>query len=366
MKHMRNIVFILVIIGMAISFFACNKNKKEKKEEKSIGAIAFKVKTEKAKISDISEYLSYSGVVKSYSIEIIMPEVAGRITNLYKEVGDSVKKGELLLRIEDTMYKARYNQAKAAISSAKTALKDAKRNKIRIENLYKKDGVSEIRYEKAVTAYEMAINNFKRAKAAYEMAEFQYNSIKVYASFDGIITAKRKEEGDFINPSMSSASPKAGVYTLENYDKIYVDTEIPFSRINLFKKSQVVEIIFDHKRIEGKILTVSDKGDPMSASFPVRIIVNNKEKLILPGIIVRVSIHYNFKSNALTIPVSGLVEGNRVFVASGNRALEKSVKIGLKNPKIVEILSGIKEGDNVIIEGNFGLFQNAIIKEEKE
>ncbi len=362
---LKNIFLILTLIISIINISSCKKGKRyDTKSTK--GSVAFLVKTECAKISSISEYFDYAGTVISYNTLIVLPEVPGRIKKLYKEIGDFVRKGDLLFELEDTTYKAQYEQAKAMLESAKINLNDAKKNKIRIAAVYSKNGVSKAQYEKAVSAYGLALNNFKRATAGFNLAKFQYNSTKIKAPFSGIITGKYKEEGDFINPSMGGFSQSTGVYTLEDYSKIYVDIDIPSSEAALIKSGQKAEIILKNNLIEGKVLTVNEKTNPMTSSVSARIIANNKDKKVLPGTIVKVRIHYKEKSGCIVLPAKAVIDNSKVFVMENNKAIEKTVKTGFKNPVFVEVLSGIKEGDKVITEGNFGLFTNAFVKEEEK
>ena len=360
---MRKNFFMVLIISFVLLFsYSCKKseNIKAKKREN----IAFKVSTEKAKIGDISEYIEYAGVVESFKKINILPEIAGRIKKMYKNIGDSVKKGDLLFELEDTIYKSQYEQAKAGLEAAKISFEDAKKNMERMTAVYKKNGVSKAQYEQAVSAFKLAKSNLERAKAAFKMASFQYNSTKIKAPFSGVITGKLKEEGDFINPSMGGFSQGTGVYVLEDYSKIYVNVNIPNSDSNLIKRGEITDIVSSKDILKGKVYTVNEKTDPMSSSISIKIIADNSEGKVLPGNIVKVRIHYRWKNNALIIPTGAILENNIVFVKKGNIVRERKVKIGLSNPYFTEIVSGISEGDSVVVKGNFGLFDKARVEEE--
>jgi len=357
----KSIKFFIAFFILTLFFnFSCKQKQttEEIKEKKS--SVAFNVESEIAEYKTITEYLDYAGTVKSFNSLVVIPEVAGRISKMYKEAGDSVIKGDLLFEIEDTIYKAQYRQAKAALETAKIAYKDAKKNKNRTEAVYKKNGVSKTTYEQAVSAFERAKNAYEQAKAAFETAEFNYNSTDVKAEFSGVITSKNKEEGDFVNPSMSAG---LGVYSLEDFEKIYVDINIASSEKVLLKKGQTAEIISSEHKIEGKVFSINEKTDPLSSSILVKIIAENKQKKILPGNIVTARIHYKTKENALVVPSSAVMDNNKLFIIKDNKAKQRTVKTGLENPNFVEILSGVEAGEKVIIKGNFGLFDNASVKE---
>ena len=358
----KNIFIIFTLVLILLFTFSCKK--REKKVVKKSGIVAFKVSTEKAKVSDISEYIEYAGIVESSKKINVLPEIAGRIKKMYKNIGDRVRKGDLLFELEDTIFKSQYEQAKAGLEAAKISYNDAKKNKERITAVYKKNGVSKAQYEQAVSAFKMAKSNLERAKAAFEMASFQFNSTKIKAPFSGVITGKLKEEGDFINPSMGGFSQGAGVYVLEDYSKIYVNIDIPNSDTQLIKKGEQAEIILNNGVLKGKVSSVNEKSDPMSSSIVVKIFAENKDGKVLPGNIVKVRIHYKWKNGALVIPTEAILDNNIVFVKKGNIVRETKVKTGLTNPQFTEIMSGLNEGDYVVEKGNFGLFDKAKVKEE--
>ena len=365
MKSIKWLLYVLVLVFCITVFQQCGR-----KEDSTTGSngnasdIAFTVRTAAAEISTITEYLTYSGIVKSARTQVIMPEVPGRITHLYKETGDRVVRGDLLLELEDTLSGAQYNQASAALASAKLTYADAEKNWRRIQNLFAKNAVSTTQVEQAESAYKIAKNGLEQAEAVYKMAAFQFKSAKVYAPFPGVITAKYNEIGDYINPTMGAMGPTSGVYILEDYSTIYVDMDVPNSEIERIKKGQKADVMGDKATITGEVTNVNEKADPLSLNVLVRIEAANTDGLILPATIVSVRIHFKEKEHTIVVPASALVEGNRIFTVTDNRAAEKNVTIGLVNPELVEVLSGIQEGEKVVVDGNFGLFTGAAVREE--
>jgi len=365
MKSIRWLLYVLVLVFCLTVFQQCGR--KEDPGTASNGNtsdIAFTVRTAAAEVSTITEYLTYSGLVKSARTQVIMPEVPGRITHLYKETGDRAARGDLLLELEDTLSGAQYNQAGAALASAKLTFTDAEKNWRRIQNLFAKNAVSTTQVEQAESAYKIAKNGLEQAEAVYKMAAFQFKSAKVYAPFSGVITARYHEVGDYINPSMGAMGPNSGIYILEDYSTIYVDMDVPNSEIQRIKKGQKADISGEKSTIAGKVTNVNEKADPLSLNVLVRIQAANADGLILPATVVSVRIHFKEKENTIVVPASALVEGDRIFTVTDNRAAEKKITIGLVNPEWVEVLSGIQEGEKVVVDGNFGLYTGATVREE--
>ncbi len=365
MKIRAKKLFILLFSFVIIVSLSSCKKKSVKKETFSKSEIAFPVKIDSVRFGEISEYKTYPGIVKAQYTKVILPEVSGRIKKMYVEVGEKVKKGQLLFEIEDTLFKAQYEQAKSSFELSKIQLADAQKNYKRLKAVYEKNGISKAEFERAESSYKMAKENYKRAKALLDSAEFQFINTKVRAPFSGIITGKFKEEGDFINPAMGGFSQSAGVYTLESFKKVFVDIDVSESDSKLFSPGMMVEIISDNNILKGNLILVNKKVDPQSSTVRLRAEAENKDELILPGEIAVVRIHYKVKENAIYVKRSAL-SGNYVFVVKNSKAHKVLVKTGLINENYVEILSGLKPGEKVVVEGNYGLFDGAIIKEEKK
>jgi len=322
--------------------------------------VAFQVVSGPARTDSISEYYDYAGTVRSYQNQVIIPEVAGRITLMAREAGDPVQQGELLFRINDVIYRSQYEQAEAQLKSARIACEDARKNRQRMENVYRKEGVSKTQYEQAVKALEMAENALKQAEAAYRVARFNMESTAVKAPFSGVVTARNNQEGDYINPAMSM-----GVYTLENYRRVYVDVDVPLTEARDLERNMPADILLNSNPLEARILSINKKTDPRSSSVLLTLVADNPEKEVLPGRVVTVRVHYRQVDNAVVIPADALLEEDVVFVREKDRARKRTVSVGLVNERFVQVVTGIEAGESVIYEGNFGLFDGAPVEEKK-
>jgi RND family efflux transporter MFP subunit len=140
--------------------------------------------------------------------------------------------------------------------------------------------------------------------------------------------------------------------------------DVPATEAVLIKKEFRAEVLLDNRSLSGRVLSVNQKTDPYSSSVSLRIRMKNSDGAISPGSIVKTRIHYLEKESAVIIPKSALLEENKVFVLLGEKVQERTVRVGFENPEKVEILEGVKAGEKVIIEGNFGLYDNALVQEK--
>lgn len=360
-----NKIFVIISISLAlISVIYCGREEQTRPEASQSGedrsTVAFLVETAPARQAAISEYYDYAGTVRSHQDLTIIPEVAGRITRILREPGDQVQKGDLLFELNEVLYRAQFNQAAAQLESAKMSFEDARKNRQRMENLYDKEGVSKTRYEQAVNAYIIAENALKQARAAHDIARFNLESTRVTAPFAGVVTARNNQEGDYINPAMSR-----GVYTLENYRRIYVDVSVPLSEARNLTAGMPAEILLDSFNAGARVLSVNQKTDPRSSSVLLTLEAENPDRRIKPGRVVTVRVHYRQKESAVVVPATALLEGDVVFVVADQQARRREVSVGLVNDQEVEILSGIETGERIIVGGNFGLFDQAPVREKK-
>ncbi len=330
------------------------------KEEK----VKFKVKTQRVTYREIRKSLLYSGTVEAYKKQNIIPKINGKIKRIYVEEGQKVSEGQLLAELDTEQAEIQLRQAEAALEAARANLKDAERNFHRAVKLLKEQAISRQQYEKMELALKAARAQKKQAEAAVEMARFLIRSSRLRAPFSGIITNKLKEEGDFVNPGMGGFGGGAGILVLMNFERIKVYVDVASSKIDLIKVGNPALIKWKNIELEGRVFSVAQAADPASKTFRVGILAENRDLLLKPGTDVQVRLIFARK-RALAVPLSSLVEGKSVFVVEKGRAIRRKVKTGLVGDELVEIVQGLKEGDRVVVENLFGLYDGALVEEEK-
>ncbi len=358
---MRTLKYSALILSLLLAFCGGPSGGKGRvKEEK----VKFKVKTQRVRYREVRKSLLYSGTVEAYRKQNIIPKINGKIKKIYVEEGQKVSKGQLLVELDTEQAEIQLRQAEAALEAAKANLQDAKRNFRRAVRLLKEQAISRQQYEKMELALKAAKAQKKQAEAAVEMAKFLIRSSKLRAPFSGIITNKLKEEGDFVNPGMGGFGGGAGILVLMNFDRIKVYVDVASSKIDLVKIGIPAIIRWKDTELEGRVFSVSQAADPTSKTFRVGILADNKDLLLKPGTDVQVRIIFASK-RALAVPLSSLVDGKSVFVVEKGIARKKEVKTGLVGDEFVEIVQGLKEGDKVVVENLFGLYDGALVEEEK-
>ncbi len=365
-KNIKLIILICILVFIFI-FTSCKKQESTDNEVSEIGTTP--VKVIKAQLSEISQELTYTGTLEAWDKVDIIPDIAGKIAKVYVEVGDRVKRGQVLAELDTRSIRLQLEQAEAALAVAKANYLDAKRNKERMENLYKKRAISAQQYEKIKLAYDAAAAQLQQAQATVNLARHNLEVSIMKAPFSGVITSKNAEVGDVINPLMGGFAPTKGVLTLMDFSKIKVNLHVPQNDITKIKKGQKAILRVDaypDKDFQGKVHLVNIAADPISKTFLVQLVFDNPNLLLNPGIFGQVSIITETHSQVIVVPEKAIIEGQYVFIVKKGKAVKKKVITGLKSDKKVEIIDGIKVGDLVIIEGNYGLEDETPVKIEKE
>lgn len=361
---MRNRMFLFsaLILIFVISIISC-KGSNFKNESISIET-PFPVSVERIEKRDVEKTLSFVGNLEATEKATIVPDISGKLWKIYVDVGERVKKGQILAELDHRHIDLQLEQAKAGFEVAKANLDDAKTNYLRMEKLYKENAISSQQFEKVKLAYEAAQSQFQQARAALNLAQYQRDVSIMKAPFDGVIVERISEEGDVINPMMGGFGSRGGVLVLMNFSKIKVDLDVSEKDILNMKKGHRAYLEVSSipgKRFTGEVTIVNLAADAMTKTFKVRAEFENPDLLLKPGTFGTVTIVTDAKKGTLAIKKKGLLE-NSVFVVENGIARKRNVKTGIENIIHVEIIEGLREGELYVVEGVLGLKDGAKVK----
>ncbi len=365
---MKKSLLVSIIILFTLAVFSCKPPaQQEETKEESFGAAP--VKVYKVRKQSISEKFIYTGLIEAINKADVTPEVGGKVSQIYVKEGDRVQKGQLLAELDTRAVRLQLDQAKAGQAVAKANYKDAKRNMDRMDRLSQENAVSEQQFEKVRLAFEAADAQLQQAAAALNLVRYQLDVSIMKAPFSGVIASRNVEIGDVINPMMAGYGSKSGVVTLMDFSRVKVYVYVSLKDVVRIKNGQAAYLkvsAFPEKRFPGKVAVVNLTADPITRKFRVEINADNPDMLLRPNIFGEVDIEVSSRENVLTIPQKALLEDRYVLLAENGRAIKREVIKGLQNAFLIEIVSGLKEGDLVIIEGNYGLENGAEIEVKKE
>lgn len=273
-------------------------------------------------------------VLPNESLEI-KSEISGKISRIYFREGKRVKKGDLLVEIND-------DELEAQLTKERHNKKLNEDNEFRQRKLLEKDAISQ-------EEYDNALNRLNVTNADIKLLEAQWEKTKIRAPFDGTIGLRFVSEGAFINSSTVIA-------TLYNLSPAKIDFAVPgrYSTQVQPGKKIYFTIENDARVLEGEVYAIEPQIDANTRTLKVRALADNTGNLLLPGQFVRVELILQTIDNAILVPSEAVVpelSGHKVYLNKSGKATETKVEIGLRTDRNVEIVSGLNSGDTLITTG---------------
>lgn len=354
----------LTVSVLALFVLSCQPPQKtEETQETSFAAAP--VKVFQVKRQRISEKLLYTGLIEARNKVNITPDVGGKIAKIHVEEGDRVQKGQLLAELDTRATRLQLDQAEAAYAVAEANYKDAQRNMERMERLKSENAVSQQQYEQIKLAFDAADAQLQQARAALNLANHNLEVSMMKAPFSGVVASKNAEVGDVINPMMAGFSPTSGVLTLMDFSRVKIEIGVSSQDIARIKRGMAAMLrvdAFPDRTFPGRVSLVNLTADPMTRKFGVQITADNSELSLRPNTFGEVTLEVSTHEDALVIPQIAILENEYVFVAQDDdTVVRKDIILGLQNTDMVEVISGIEEGDLVVVEGNYGLEEGSKI-----
>jgi RND family efflux transporter MFP subunit len=345
-----------ILLLSALTLSACNEQKVEAKPV----IRAVKV-VEIAKTSNKRE-LEYSGSVKSRTEMNLGFRVAGKMTERLVDVGDRVKPGEVVARIDPTDYKLAVASAQANLDAAGKAVETAKIANWRAHELYAKNAVPKAQVEQAQLSYDQAVSTHTAASASLDQAKNQLSYAELKSDREGIVTTISADRGQVV----AAGTP---VLTVVAEDEKEVLIAVPENDIAEFATGKAVKASFWSDSalvLSGKVREVSGSADPQSRTFAVRVSLPNDPRVLL-GMTANVVANVATGPDQVTVPLSALAEknGNKIVWTVDRGAAtvhSRSVKVADFTGDGVGVTSGLKPGDIVVSAGTQFMTENLKVK----
>lgn len=299
------------------------------------GGEVIEVRAYHVKAEDVeNEILATGSILANESVEL-SSEISGRVTRINFREGSRVRKGDLLLQINDAELQAQFNRASAQLKLAQDT--EARQKKqLAIEAISQEE-------------YEAALNRLNTAKADAQLIQAQIDKARIQAPFDGVIGLRAVSEGAYLDAGSRIA-------TLVSVNPVKIDFAVPERYQSLLSKEQPVlfRVQGESEEYSGRIYAVEPQIDTDIRSVRCRALCPNPDGRIKPGAFAQVRITLQKLENALMIPTESLIpdaQNQSVFVVRNARAFDTTVVIGLRTADKVQIVSGLAAGDTVMTTG---------------
>lgn len=334
MKTMNLIkgLFILAASGAIVS---CGGGKKNVD-----GAASVKpnVRIEKVYEREVDQLGVFTATVNAYSTNNISPKNGARIERIFAEVGDHVRAGQKLAEMDP-----------APLIQAKLQMDNDSLEFARTDQLFKVGGTSK--------------SDFDAKKMKYNISKTNYNNLlintRLISPISGVVTARNYDKGDMFNMGQP-------LYVVEQIRPVKILVNLSEELYTKVKRGMTVDVkadVYPDEIFKGKVAIVYPSIDPTSRTFTAEVRVDNTSEKIRPGMFCRVTFSFG-KANNVVVPDRAIVKqtgsGDRyVYVLNNNKVDFKKVELGRRMDTEYEILSGLKSGEEVIVEGQSKLNNGA-------
>jgi membrane fusion protein, multidrug efflux system len=285
--------------------------------------------------SRLDDQIVVSGTISPNEQVDLQSEVPGKIVRILFSEGSAVRKGALLVKINDSELRAQLARA--------IARKDlAVAKELRQRTLREKDAVSQ-------AEYDVALNELKSAEADIALIRAQIEKTELRAPFAGRIGLRYVSEGSNIVPSTKIAS-------LNNTNPVKVDFSVPEKYFGVVRPGSM--ITFTIQGAEGvynaKVYAVEPRIDQETRTLQVRARCDNGGGRLFPGAFAEIRLVLGRTEDALMVPTEAVIpemQGKKVFVVKDGKAEPRKIEVGIRTDKQVQVTSGLAAGDSVVMTG---------------
>jgi RND family efflux transporter MFP subunit len=359
MKPMHWVIFVVVSIVLAILVVSTVLHviATTSSSARTVGA-AVPVETVTVKRESLEDVIGGSGAVEQSSTVQLTARVAAQVLEVPVKVGDLVKKGQLLMRLDDRLIQAQVDADQQFVDVSNVKIKNQTRQVERYTALEQKSMGTPLELEKSQIALADARQDLAKATLSLKQSKLDLEHITMLSPIDGIVLDRLVNAGE-------ATQREQLVIKLGSLNPIYMTAKISEERMYALQPGLPAETnfpAFPGEVFSGKVVKIDPNIDPTSRTFTAYVEIKNEDFRLKPGLSGFVRIRRNLK-NVLAIPSIAVMnpsgEQAVVFIVDGgNHAISRKVRPGALVNAMTEITSGLNEGDKVVVVGQLYLKEN--------
>jgi RND family efflux transporter MFP subunit len=347
------VVLLLALIALGILGILPREHAQAALAERTNELAAPSVIAITPKPGDPIQELTLPGNVTSYTDSPVYARTTGYLTHWYFDIGAKVKQGALLAEIASPEVDQQLSQAQADLNTAQANANNAHIQADRYKDLVTSNAVSQQDTDTFVNQASSTAAMVKSAEANVNRLKELTSFEKVYAPFDGVVTARNVDIGQLIDAGTGSGTGKE-LFHVQAVQTLRVYTNLPGVFSGSVKRGETIDLTFaEHPNqvFQGKLVRTADAIDPTSRTLLVEIDVDNRSNQLLAGTLAQVHFKVNPVGSVFVLPVASLIfrsEGLRVATVKDSIAHMNPVTIGQDDGRTVQIITGLDKNDQVI------------------
>ena len=336
---MKKLNTTLTVLALGVFFLSsCSSQQTDSAENASKTGNTERIRVAELQAEEITRSVVYTATMEPFNVVHMAPTTPGRIEKINIEMGDRVKEGDELVRMND-----------AQLTQAEIQLNNLKTEYARLDTLNKLGSVAAQQYDQLKTQYDVAKEN----------VDYLLKNTILVAPFNGIISGKYFEPGEMYSGSPIASVGKAAILSIIQVEKLKAIVSVSEQYLPSIKNGMEVTLLYDiypNEVFRGKIIRISPTINTQSRSFEIEISVNNPGEKLRPGMFGRVTIPLE-KTEALVLPAESILkmQGSNVrylFKEENGVAKRIEIEIGQRFDDKLEVISkDLKIGDHIVVEG---------------
>jgi HlyD family secretion protein len=371
--HLLNIALILAFIfGATYVYKLSNKKKPEDL-----------YRIERVTLGDIEQNVTANGTISPVTMVNVGTQVSGRVKKIYADFNDQVKQGQMLLELEDDLFKAQIEQSRGNVKNFEASVELAKANEARMRSLFEKEYVSKQDLDQAMQALKSSEALLISAKAKLRLDQTNYGYSIIKSPVSGVVIDRVVDEGQTVAASLQTPT----LFKIaQDLSKMEIDTSFAEADIAKIKVGQSVKFTVDaypNNNFVGvvKQIRLNPVNTANVVTYNIVISVENQEGLLLPGMTAYVTINFAKHEKVLLVPNAALrykpknenlnltAKGNeasrnrdkakkegygsgKIYILRDNKPVMIRVSTSLTNGKLTEVVSSEIKEDDLIITGD--------------
>lgn len=350
MKQLSVVFYLITAIGLGFSSCTSEETKGEQSSVVKSTGIE-RVRVIRLQQEEIDRVVEYSSTLQALNEVHMAPASPGKIEAIHVEVGDRVRKNQVLVQMND-----------AQLVQARIQKNNLETDYSRLQVLNQTGSISKQQFDQLESQYESAKEN----------VAYLEDNTSLLAPFDGLVSGKYFEAGEMYSGSPVSSIGKAAILSVIRTDKLKAVISVSEKYLPNVKKGMKADVRFDvypDQVFAGEIFRIAPTINPQSRSFEVEVMLTNADNRLRPGMFGRVSLSLE-KTQALVLPSIAVLKmqgsNNRyLFVDQNGKAKRMEVTVGKRYDDKVEVISDqLHAGDKIIIEGQLRLLDGVDVQVE--
>ena len=363
-KKWQIIGLVLVILMIAVIAYKIYTNIATGKERASRALAGRTVTVEAAAVGrrDLAPVFTFSANLEAVWSTEVSTKADGRIDKLFVEEGDRVTAGMVLARLDMNELAAQVMQAEGQVLQAKATLEQNELNFQRMDALYKQNAVSAHTLDSARTQRDLALGGVRAAQGNLILLKTRLDNANILSPLNGVVIRRHVQAGAF-------SKAGAAIFTVADVSTLLAKAVVgegQLAELTLGKSVNVKVDALKGQEFKGRVTRLSPAASVPTRTFTAEVSIPNPGEQIKVGMFANADIVGQERKNVLAVPESALVmreDQKTVFVvAEENRVVQKVLKLGDAAGGYVEVLSGVKEGERIIVAGQHKLKDGASIR----